>query len=183
MNNERYELREIRWHVAREPGEPERLIISNPKVAAKLVRQIAVDHDDGREHFYLLFLDLKNRYLGHHHLSVGTSDTSIAMPRDIFGAALRFGAYAVLVAHIHPSGDPTASADDVRLTRALGSLGIMLGVPVVDHIIIGAGTDKWASLATAGVLEDTIRWDALRAAFPSKARRTAPKERVTTTPS
>jgi DNA repair protein RadC len=88
------------------------------------------------EQFGVLLLDIKHRVLRTVVLSVGTLDASIVHPRDVFGAAAAAGAAAVVLFHNHPSGDPRPSTDDVDLTRRLATVGMLMGIDVIDHVIL-----------------------------------------------
>ena len=93
----------------------------------------------------LLALDTKHRLLSHAIVSVGSADRTFIRGREVFRDALLLGASAIVLGHNHPSGDPTASQDDLDVTRRLGRAGLDLGIPVLDHLIV-AGRD-WRSLA------------------------------------
>jgi DNA repair protein RadC len=95
------------------------------------------------ERFGLVLLDAKHRLIRTTILSVGSVDTSIAHPREVFRQAVLASASAVVVFHNHPSGDPQPSAEDVLLTRRLVRAGEVMGIDVVDHIILGDG--RWFS--------------------------------------
>jgi DNA repair protein RadC len=95
------------------------------------------------ERFGLVLLDAKHRLIRTTILSVGSVDTSIAHPREVFREAVLASASAVVVFHNHPSGDPQPSAEDVLLTRRLVRAGEVMGIDVVDHIILGEG--RWFS--------------------------------------
>ncbi len=88
------------------------------------------------ERFGVVLLDTKHRLLGASILSVGSLDSSIVHPREVFQEAITVGAAAVAVFHNHPSGDPTPSRDDLKLTVRLRQAGIILGIPLVDHLIL-----------------------------------------------
>jgi DNA repair protein RadC len=88
------------------------------------------------ERFGVVLLDTKHRLLGSSILSVGSVDASIVHPREVFQEAIAVGAAAVAVFHNHPSGDPTPSRDDLRLTTRLRQAGALLGIPLVDHLIL-----------------------------------------------
>jgi DNA repair protein RadC len=83
-----------------------------------------------------VLLDVKHHVLRTTVLSVGTSNSTVAQPRDVFREAVLGGASAVVVFHNHPSGDPTPSPDDVDLTRRLAAAGVLMGVDLVDHIVL-----------------------------------------------
>lgn len=90
-----------------------------------------------KEVFVVVLLDAKNRPLRTERVSEGCLTWSVVHPREVFGPAVREGAGAVIVAHNHPSGDPTPSAQDVEVTGRLARVGEMLGIPLLDHIVVG----------------------------------------------
>lgn len=92
-----------------------------------------------QEHFIVLLLDTKNRFITHRIVSRGTLDSSAAHPREVFKEAIRASASAVILMHNHPSGDPLPSPEDRAVTRQLVEAGSILGIRVLDHIILGAG--------------------------------------------
>jgi len=84
----------------------------------------------------------------------GSSDTCPVDPREVFRTAVAEGASSVLVAHNHPSGDPTPSADDLVLTERLICAGEVLGLPVIDHLVVGGGErqgEAYISLVESGL--------------------------------
>jgi DNA repair protein RadC len=89
------------------------------------------------EQFGVILLDTKHRVLRTRILSVGTLDASVVAPREVFREATAVNAAAVIVFHNHPSGDPTPSTDDVELTQRLVAAGVVMGISVIDHIILG----------------------------------------------
>ncbi len=92
------------------------------------------------ERLVVVALNAKSVPLGHAVTSVGTVDSTIFHPREIFRAAIIASASSILVMHNHPSGDPTPSAADLRSTRSLRDAATLLQIPVLDHIIIGDPT-------------------------------------------
>ncbi len=90
------------------------------------------------EFFVTVLLDVQNHVIGYDETSKGTLTSSLVHPREVFGPAVRFGAAAVIVAHNHPSGDPEPSNADRTLTKRLLEAGTLLGIPLLDHIIIGS---------------------------------------------
>lgn len=88
------------------------------------------------ERFGVVLLDTRHRLLSTRLISVGSLDTSVANPREIFREALLVGAAAVVVFHNHPSGDATPSRDDEEVTMRLGVAGKIVGVELVDHLIL-----------------------------------------------
>lgn len=91
-----------------------------------------------KETFAALLLDGRHRVSGFLEISVGTLTASLVHPREVFGPALSLGAAAIVVAHNHPSGNPEPSGEDLEVTARLREAGTLLGVPVLDHVIIGA---------------------------------------------
>ena len=101
------------------------------------------------EHFYVIGLDVKNNAICERCVAQGGINQCTITPADIFRPLIRAGAIAVILAHNHPSGDPTPSNDDARLTAQMWSLGRSLGVEVVDHVIVGRS--EHFSFADAGL--------------------------------
>ena len=131
------------------PGPPAgRAQVTSPDDAAALVSPLLTGLD--REHCLLVTLDVKHRLLGVATVSVGTADHTFMAPREIYRDALLAGASAIFLAHNHPSGDATPSADDRQLTRRLAQAGSTLGVDLLDHLVVG--DPEWVSLARLGVL-------------------------------
>lgn len=110
-----------------------------------------VDHlqEKQKEHFYALFLDTKNQVIGSELISVGTLNASLIHPREVFNAAIRASANAIILVHNHPSGDCKPSSEDKKITKKLVEGGNLLGVNVLDHIVIGK--DGFSSLKENGV--------------------------------
>jgi DNA repair protein RadC len=131
------------------PGPPAaRAQVTAPDDAAALVVPLLDGLD--REHCLLVTLDVKHRVIGCATVSVGSVDHTFMAPREVYRDALLAGASAIVLAHNHPSGDPTPSADDRQVTRRLAQAGATLGVELLDHLVVGAG--EWVSLARLGVL-------------------------------
>ncbi len=93
--------------------------------------------DKKREQFQVLLLDRKNRFLRDVMVSQGSLDASVVHPREVFNPAIRDSAAAIICVHNHPSGDPQPSPEDRALTRRLLEVGETIGIPVLDHIIVG----------------------------------------------
>lgn len=90
-----------------------------------------------REHFVAILLDAKSHIIRVATIHVGTLTASLVGPREVFREAIRDGASSLVVAHNHPSGDPTPSPEDIEITRQLVEVGRMLDIPVLDHVILG----------------------------------------------
>jgi len=108
-----------------------------------------------KESLRIILLDTRYHMLRIEEISIGSINESIAHPRDIFRPAIIFSAYAVIVVHNHPSGDPSPSQTDHSLTRRLSEAAELLQIKLLDHIIIGApaeGRPPYFSFKEAGVL-------------------------------
>lgn len=115
----------------------DRTVIDDPSVAAA-----ALSSDlmwQAQERFAVLLLDVKHRLIGTQIITIGTATETLASPRDIFREVLRQGATRVIVAHNHPSGSLEPSSEDITLTRQLLEGAQLLGVPLLDHLILGHG--------------------------------------------
>jgi DNA repair protein RadC len=95
--------------------------------------------DEKKESFYAVMVDGRNRVTAQERVSQGSLGSSIVHPREAFRAAVREAAAAVLFVHNHPSGDPTPSAEDRRITERLRRAGELMGIPVLDHVVVGRG--------------------------------------------
>jgi DNA repair protein RadC len=148
----RYRLKLATWTVVRESGQPSPRKLDGPSAVAELARDLLHSADDDREHFWCVVLNAKNHYLLHTEVSVGTQSASLVHPREVLGPALREGAASIICIHNHPSGDPTPSREDIRLTRQLADAARLLDVCLHDHVIIGNDTEAWVSFAERGLL-------------------------------
>lgn len=148
----RYRLKLATWIVHREPGQLSPRILSSPDAVALLARDFLRASDDDKEHFWVIFLNAQNHYLMHTLVSTGTQSASLVHPREVLGPALRVGAASLILVHNHPSGDPTPSQEDLRLTRQLVDAAQLLDLRLHDHVIIGNGTERWVSLAQRGAV-------------------------------
>ncbi len=101
-----------------------------------------------REVFKCLYLNQKNRLLFMETISVGSLTSSIVHPREVFKPAVKRSAYCIILAHNHPSGDPSPSHADIEVNNLLIGAGKVLGIAVMDHLIIG--DNRWVSLKQSG---------------------------------
>ncbi len=116
---------------------PERPRLSSPAAAAAhLLPRLGRLRE---EHFGVLLLDTRHRLIRAVVVSVGSLDSSLVHPREVFRAALEHSAAAIVLFHNHPSGEPSPSAEDLSLTRRLVESGELVGIPVVDHVVVGDG--------------------------------------------
>lgn len=112
-----------------------RTSIKSPEDAAGLVMEEMRYLD--REHFCALILNAKNHVIAREKISIGTLNSSAVHPRELFKAAIRRSAAAIILVHNHPSGDPAPSSEDLEVTAKLVEAGKIVGIQVLDHIIIG----------------------------------------------
>jgi len=103
-----------------------------------------------KEHFYVLFLDTKNRIIGEELVSVGTLNASLIHPREVFSPAIKACANSIILVHNHPSGECEASKEDEEITKVLKGAGDLLGINVLDHVIIAK--DNFTSFKEKGSL-------------------------------
>lgn len=104
-----------------------------------------------REQFVVILLDTKNHLIRDEIISIGTLNSSIVHPREVFKSAFIESSASVILSHNHPSGDPTPSAQDIDLTLKLIEGGNILGIDVLDHVIIGDGI--YVSLKDEGLID------------------------------
>jgi len=125
----------------------ERASISSPADAAALLQYEMSALEE--ERLRVILLDRRNRVLEIVEVYKGSVNSSQVRVGELFKDAIRINASALVVAHNHPSGDPTPSPDDVAVTRAIVQAGKLLDVDVLDHLVIGQG--KWVSLKERGL--------------------------------
>ena len=130
-------------------------VVATPEQAAAVLRERARVLQT--EIFWALMLDSKNRLIGEpQKISQGTLNSSLVHPRELFKKALEHSCAAIILAHNHPSGDPTPSSEDIKITKQLIGAGEVMGIKVLDHIVIGhrkhtSDTD-FLSLREAGLV-------------------------------
>ena len=107
-------------------------------VRAFLALQVKGLVPTGRECFAVMLLNTRHRPIGFHVVSIGTVNSSIVHPREVFRLAITLGAQSIILAHNHPSGDSTPSQEDRTITERLTKAGALLGIAVLDHVVIGA---------------------------------------------
>jgi len=127
----------------------ERPTINSPEDAANLVAYDMSALD--QEYLKVILLDTRNHVLDIEEVYKGSVNSSQVHVGELFKAAIRQGASAIIVVHNHPSGDPTPSPDDVAVTRAIVQAGKLLDVDVLDHMIIGQGKGRWVSMKERGL--------------------------------
>lgn len=135
-------------HTARETAAPTTGTIRRAEQVYDLLRSDMQDAD--QEMFVAVLLDAKHRPIKRVLVALGTLASVDVHPRECFREAIRAAACAMFVAHNHPSGEPEPSPDDLALTARLRDVGRLVGIPVVDHVIIGR--EGYVSLAERGML-------------------------------
>jgi DNA repair protein RadC len=119
---------------------PESPVLDNPEAIAGLLRE--QNRTYTVESLQVLFLNTRRRLIGIQNVSQGTLDTILVHPREVFAAAISKRASAIVLVHNHPSGDPTPSEADIKVTRDLIRAGQLLKIDVLDHVIIGRATPE-----------------------------------------
>jgi DNA repair protein RadC len=118
----------------------EKIPLPNEQAVAELLRKLLKKEDSiskDREHFWIISLDTKKKVKFVELISIGTVDTCLVSPREVFRRALKKGAVSIILGHNHPSGSPTPSSEDLSITKTLKQAGELLSIPLVDHIILG----------------------------------------------
>jgi DNA repair protein RadC len=112
------------------------LKLDRPEKVVEYLRS-AFEENPLQEAFYVIFLNRKNVPIGRHMVSLGTLNSTLAGPREVFRGAILAGASAIIAAHNHPSGDPAPSAADVQITRQLRDASRIIDIDLLDHVIVG----------------------------------------------
>lgn len=132
-----------------EAGSREYSRVRGPEDAAAYLMPIL--RYEVKENFVVLLLNTQNKIIGHRVVSIGSLSASIVHPREVFMEAIKVNAASIIVAHNHPSGDPTPSREDVAVTKRLVKAGNIMNISVLDHIIIG--DSKYLSMKEKGHME------------------------------
>lgn len=125
----------------------DRPVVSSPADAANLLMSEMMFLE--QEHLRLILLDTRNRVLQTPTIYVGSLNTSVVRIGELFRAAIKANAAAMIVVHNHPSGDPAPSPEDIRVTRQLVDAGTLMDIEVLDHIVIGH--QRYVSLKERGL--------------------------------
>jgi DNA repair protein RadC len=139
---------ELGRRLARE-GPEERTRIGGPRDVYE--RCAPTMRDLAHEEFRVLLLNTQHAVTREVTVTRGVLDGSVVHPREVFKQAISESAAAVLLVHNHPSGDPTPSAEDRNVTRQLAGAGEVVGIPVLDHVVIGDG--RYVSFVEAGMMD------------------------------
>ncbi len=122
----------------------ERVVIRTPRDVVDLV-SAGMSHLDS-EHLRIVLLSSKNHVMGIRELYRGTLNSSVVRIAELFRDAIRENCASVIIVHNHPSGDPSPSPEDIRMTADAVKAGALLDISVLDHVIIGSRTLQWVSL-------------------------------------
>ncbi len=136
------------------PEEMRKSSVATPEEGFKLFKAV-IRPGEEKESMFVLLLDVKNHPLSEPiRMSIGSDDYAPACVRDIFKEAVRWGAKSIMLAHNHPSGDPTPSCGDVELTQKVVAAAGIFGIAVVDHLVVatprGRPIQTFASLRKHG---------------------------------
>jgi DNA repair protein RadC len=124
--------------------------INSPQDAALIAGDFIAGSD--REHFVVMCLDTKNNVNALNTVSVGTLNSSLVHPREVFKAAILANSNAIILTHNHPSGDPTPSREDLEVTKRLVEAGKIMGIEVIDHVVVGED-GRYMSFKERGILD------------------------------
>lgn len=118
------------------------------------VAHFAMPHliNETKEHFVVMSLNTKNHITGFDTVSIGSLTASVVHPREVFETALRHHAASIILLHNHPSGDPDPSREDINITQKLVDAGGVMGIPVLDHVVIG--DNRFISLKEKGLIHE-----------------------------
>lgn len=130
---------------------PRHLKITNPEQVYQLLRYQATRE---QEHFFVLTLNGANETINIHTVSVGLVNRTVVHPREVFRRALVDNACSVILAHNHPSGNLQPSCEDLEVTKRLMEAGIILGIPVLDHLIVSV--QGYLSLQQEGAMVSPV---------------------------
>lgn len=119
--------------MVREKSGPD-IAFRDPSVVAEAFKDT---QNMAQEGFFVITLDVKMKMIDKHLITLGLVDSSLVHPREVFRAAILDNAVCIAIAHNHPSGDPSPSPEDIRITRQLIDAGKVLNISIIDHVIIG----------------------------------------------
>ena len=127
--------------------------ISSPEAAVEVMKEELAKYD--REVFCVLNLNTDGSVLNMNVISMGALSSTLIHPREVFKASILSNAAAIIAFHNHPSGNPTPSREDRETTRRLVECGELLGIELVDHIIVGARSQKYYSFCEHDEFEES----------------------------
>lgn len=140
-------LTEITKRMSREINRDKLKLVTPRNVADYYMQDM---RHQTREQVLLVMMDSKNKIIKDMIISEGTVNTSIMPTREVYVQAVKYEAVNIILLHNHPSGDPTPSAEDIRVTKRLAEAGSLIGITLMDHIIIG--DNRYISLKEQGLI-------------------------------
>ena len=124
--------------------------VKSPMMIYETIKSVMQQMDPDREHLLNVMLNTKNQILGIEIIAIGTLNACICHPREIFYPAVANKAASIIIAHNHPSGDPTPSKEDIAVAKKIVEGGALLGIDVLDSIVIG--DDTYCSMKDKGII-------------------------------
>lgn len=124
--------------------------VTSPQAAHEVIQMVLDLNSSAVEKFGLITLNTKNAVAGVHIISMGTLNSTIVHPRDVFTAAVLNNASGIILFHNHPSGDLEPSREDIETTKRLISAGEIMGIKILDHVIVGE--NRYMSFKEQGLL-------------------------------
>ena len=143
-----YAIRLVKEPIASAQKAPNKFAIRGPQDVFAFMRPFA--EQEAAESFWALPLDTQHQCVAPHTITRGLLNCSLVHPREVFRAMIAANAASVILCHNHPSGDPTPSADDRKVTSQLVAAGRLLDIPVHDHVVMG--DSRFVSFAESGLL-------------------------------
>lgn len=125
--------------------------IGGPKDAVHIIKEVFRLEEEPVEKVIVMTLNTKNALAGLHVISIGTLNSSLVHPREVFMAAILNNASSLILVHNHPSGDPTPSSDDIAVMKRIRDAGKILGIEMVDSLVIGEG-ERFVSFREKGLI-------------------------------
>jgi len=133
----------------------ERTQVTRPEDVAEIIRALLKAEsktDREKEHWWVIGLNTRNTIKYVDLVALGILDSCICHPRETFRLAILKGVSSIILAHNHPSGDPEPSPDDRELTNRITNAGEIIGIKVLDHVIVGNGSQMSVSLKDRGTV-------------------------------
>ncbi len=124
--------------------------VKSPSMIYETIKSVMQQMDPDREHLLNVMLNTKNQIIGIEIIAIGTLNACICHPREVFFPAVANKAASIIIAHNHPSGDPTPSAEDITVAQKIKDGGKLLGIDLLDSIVIGV--DSYVSLMDDGLI-------------------------------
>ena len=144
------ELKVVSIRLVDEPPLFSKRELNSPKAVFEFMGQELQKYD--REFFCVLNLKSNNQVINMNVVSVGTLNTALAHPREVFKSAILSNAAGIMLLHNHPSGNCTPSREDCRVTKRMLAAGEIMGIPVMDHVIV-AGNDYYSFLENENIIK------------------------------